>query len=106
MKKNNVYMCIQPLYYMQKLTQHCKSTILQKFFLKRKKMMFVTVFAMFQWFLDPACETEISVFPKWLQRSMSKFFGEIVTVSITQPDCSLQATVSVTNLPVCWSPMT
>ena len=61
--------------------------------------MIITVLQCFNDFLTLLVKLK-SLFPKWLQRSMSKLFGEIVTVSITQPDCSLRATVSVTNLPV------
>ena len=34
---------------------------------------------------------------------MNKFFGEAVTVSVTQSDCSSHAAASVTNSPVCWN---
>ena len=48
MKKD---MCVQTTLLYQKLIQHCKSTILQKFFLKRKKMMIITVLQCFNDFL-------------------------------------------------------
>ena len=60
MKKD---MCVQTTLLYQKLIQHCKSTIFQKFFLKRKKMMIITVLQCFNDFLTLLVKLK-SLFPK------------------------------------------